>query len=276
MTDPSDLLNIGAFSLITRLTPKTLRFYDEKGLLVPAKKEITGYRIYAFDQIKKGLLLRRLSDLGFGVRDMQIILDVVEGRTDRSAVDALVAARIAEVRGQLSELEKVRGELENKTFEEMIDMQNEEVNVKEVPALRVVSLRERGRYEDVTPRLLGELFGAIAGPPNQQVRVCGPPMSIYHDMECKEGDADIEIAIPISGRIAVGPRFEIRTLDSIKVLSVVHRGAYDRVGEAWGRAYRLVDEKGYAPAGPGRELYLNDPHDAPESELLTEVQVPVG
>lgn len=276
MADSSNLLSIGAFSLITRLTPKALRFYEEKRLLVPVKKEITGYRIYSFDQIRKGLLLHRLADLGFGVRDMQTILDVVEGRTDRSAVDALIAGRIAEVRSQVSELEKVREDLENKTFEEIIDMQSEEMKVKDVPALRVVSLREKGRYDEVTPRLIGELFGMIVGQHNQQVRICGAPMSIYHDPECKEGDADIEVAIPISGRITVDTRFEIKTLDSVKVLSVMHRGAYPKVGETWERAFRLMSEKGYAPAGPGRELYLNDPHDTPESELLTEVQVPIG
>ncbi len=39
--------------------------------------------------------------------------------------------------------------------------------------------------------------------------------------------------------------------------------------EAW------VKENGYRYTGPAREIYLNDPSQVPESELLTEVQFPV-
>ncbi|HTY46497.1 MAG TPA: MerR family DNA-binding transcriptional regulator [Methanomassiliicoccales archaeon] len=44
MTEARELLSIGDLSIITRLSMKALRFYDEKGLLVPVRKEITGYR----------------------------------------------------------------------------------------------------------------------------------------------------------------------------------------------------------------------------------------
>lgn len=80
----AELLTIGTLSMLTRLTPKTLRYYEEKGLLVPSKKEITGYRIYSYEHVARGLLLNRLSGLGFGIQEMRAIIDVIDGRADCS------------------------------------------------------------------------------------------------------------------------------------------------------------------------------------------------
>ncbi|MDL1969356.1 MAG: MerR family transcriptional regulator [Deltaproteobacteria bacterium] len=70
MNNTSELISIGIFSMITRLTRRALRLYDEKGLLSPAKKEITGYRQYSYRQIRRGMQLKRLADLGFGINEM--------------------------------------------------------------------------------------------------------------------------------------------------------------------------------------------------------------
>ncbi|WP_069887130.1 MerR family transcriptional regulator [Streptomyces luteocolor] len=58
------LLTIGAFAKASRLSPKALRLYDELGLLTPARVDpVTGYRLYAPDQLDRARLvawLRRL------------------------------------------------------------------------------------------------------------------------------------------------------------------------------------------------------------------------
>ena len=51
---------------------------------MPARKEITGYRYYSFEQVSQGLLLQRLSGLGFGIQEMRAIVDVIDGRSDCS------------------------------------------------------------------------------------------------------------------------------------------------------------------------------------------------
>jgi len=46
--------SIGEFSQITGLSVKTLRFYHEKGILLPSSvDEATGYRFYQADKIEK-------------------------------------------------------------------------------------------------------------------------------------------------------------------------------------------------------------------------------
>lgn len=270
MTDGNGLLNIGTFSLYTRLSVKALRFYDEKGLLVPAKKEITGYRMYSYEQIRRGLVLKRLADLGFGVQDMRTILSVLDDGADRSALDDVVRNRIAEVRQQMDELGSIMAELEDKSFEQVIDMQ-EEVKIKELPALRVISRREKGRYEEAIPRLINRICDMLVKQP--EARICGPPMAIYHDCEYKESGADVEVAVPVSGRVTVDDGYEVQTLEGGRAVTMLHRGDYRRIGETWGRIHKYLDEHGSEATAPGRELYLNDPTENKMEELLTEVQV---
>ena len=63
-----DQIPIGRFSVITRLTQKALRYYDQKGLLIPeAKDPFTGYRYYTGNQIQQGYKIKHLVELGLSV-----------------------------------------------------------------------------------------------------------------------------------------------------------------------------------------------------------------
>ncbi|MHA2252953.1 MAG: MerR family transcriptional regulator, partial [Candidatus Kariarchaeaceae archaeon] len=65
---------IGKFSLMTRLTPKALRLYDQKGLLTPgAKDPFTGYRYYTLDQVEEGMKIKMLATFGFGIDEISTI-----------------------------------------------------------------------------------------------------------------------------------------------------------------------------------------------------------
>jgi DNA-binding transcriptional MerR regulator len=67
-----DQIPIGRFSVITRLSQKALRYYDQKEILVPGAKDIiTGYRYYIGTQIQQGVKIRHLSDLGFTLEEIQ-------------------------------------------------------------------------------------------------------------------------------------------------------------------------------------------------------------
>ncbi len=264
---------IGTFSVLTKLTPKALRYYEEKGLLIPAKREITGYRLYTFDQIARGLLIKRLSGLGFGVPEMRTVVDIIDGRADRSAIGPIIEARVAAVREQAEELERIRGVLERNDLERILDMSQDLPKVVDTASMRVVSKREKGTYSDVIPRLLGEVFGAVMSQP--QAHVVGPPFTIYRDISEACDGADMEVGAPVMGPVAADNGLEVHTLEGCKAVTAVHRGPYDMVGEAWGRVMKYAQENGLKQAGPLREFYLNDPNDTKPADLLTEVQLPV-
>ena len=45
-------------------------------------------------------------------------------------------------------------------------------------------------------------------------------MAVYYDQEYKEKDADIEVAIPITGRIEADSGMEVKNLPPVRVIAV--------------------------------------------------------
>lgn len=277
MSRPQDQIPIGMFSMVTRLTPRALRLYDEKGILKPERKEpFTGYRYYSYPQIDRAIMIRNLASLGFGLQEISSIMGSMDsGNT--SDVEDLFRSRVKEIEKEIDRLEGIRSMLTQKDLRDVVRMNDFQPQVKEVPSLRVLSLREKGTYHETIPILVTDIFNEVARDENRKARVSmvGPAMFICHDKEYRDEDADIEIAVPITGNITVSDRYEVRKLPAAKVASLLHQGPYEEVGPAYQKLMSFIFSKGYKMAGPSRELYLNDPALVPDSELITEIQIPI-
>lgn len=57
--------------------------------------------------------------------------------------------------------------------------------------------------------------------------------------------------------------------------AVLHRGSYDDMGESYAAVSRWIHERGHRIVGPQREVYLNNPADVDEADLLTEIHFPI-
>ena len=276
---PADQIPIGTFSRITHLSQKALRLYDERGLLVPAARDIcTGYRYYTFAQTERGIRIRHLLWLGFGLSEVDAILGARE-RGDSAMIREHFARRLAATEQEIGRLHAIAEALRTQDpLNGGFRMSITEPVIKDIPAMRALSRRERGVYQEAIPRLIGELCAYIFPAEGRKpaAKVTGPIMFICHDEEYQETDAAIEVAIPITGSVNLdGTAVEVVTLPSGRFLSVLHTGPYPGVGKAYERLFAYMGEHGLAPAGPSRELYLNDPAEVLEDELLTEVQFPV-
>ncbi|OPY19796.1 MAG: DNA-binding transcriptional regulator CueR [Methanomethylovorans sp. PtaU1.Bin073] len=275
----NDRIPIGRFSLMTHLTCKALRLYDRKGLLVPeAKDQFTGYRYYTFPQIEKGIKIKTLCWLGFGLDEIGTLLDAEEeGKKD--IISDMMRNRALEVRSDILRLEKIEQVLlKPDSAMELLGMNVSEPQIKDIPELRVLSRREIGTYEDTISKHAGELFGFVGSQAFQHsnAKITGPVMFICHDKEYKEIGADIETALPFAGRVNVDdPAIKERTMPAVQVVSAIYKGPYDGVEMGYSRLFEYMTEHGLEIAGESRSLYINDPKEVPEEELLTEVQIPV-
>jgi len=276
---PVDQIPIGTFSRITQLSRKALRLYDERGLLIPAIRDIcTGYRYYTFAQAERGIRIRHLLWLGFGLSEVETILAARE-HGDAGTIRDLFARRLAATEREVGRLHAIAEVLRTQDpLNGGFRMSVTEPVIKEIPAMRVLTRRERGVYQETIPRLVGELCAYVYPLDGRQpaAKVAGPIMFICHDDEYRETGADIEMAIPITGSVNLdGSSVEVRTLPGGRFVSVLYTGPYPEVGKACERLFAYMGEHRLAPTGPSRELYLNDPAEVPEEELLTEVQYPV-
>lgn len=103
MTDAphATTMHIGAVAERTGLSLRTLRHYDEVGLLRPSGRTDGGFRLYTDADVERLLLIRRMKPLGFSLEEMADLLAVTDrlaaGDVDdslRAQLDAyLVAAR---------------------------------------------------------------------------------------------------------------------------------------------------------------------------------------
>ena len=153
-----DQIPISRFSVITRISPNALRYYDQKGLLVPAAKDpFTGYRYYTADQLERGVRIKTLCNLGFTLEDIARFLEA-ESLGDDAAVEILLSEQLSKIEGEIVRLQMVEGLLkqEGKVIMKMALI---EPVVKEVPALRVICKRDKGSYGETISRLIGELCG---------------------------------------------------------------------------------------------------------------------
>lgn len=274
-------ITIGSFSHLTYLSQKALRLYDKKGLLVPGFKDrFTGYRYYTVDQIETALKIKVLCNLGFGLSDISGILSAVDTGDER-AVDLLISKRHQETMAEIDRLEKIKSLLnEKRDFMELFRMNVSEPIIKDVPAIRIFSARRTGTYEEVCSEVSDNLMKIIFNPENQKngVKLTGPCFSICYDDEYRENDADIEMAVPVSGPVSSDdPSFNVRTLPACRVISVIYKGPYEHEGfsVAFGNAFKFISDNGFEIAGPDRQIYLNNPDETKPEDCLTEIQIPV-
>jgi len=271
-----DKISISRFSLMTRLTQKALRLYDAKGLLIPQEKnDITGYRYYTIAQIETGLKIKSLTLLGFTIEDIKRYLQA-ETNQDTTQIHALLQKRLHEIRTEQRNLAHIASFLQEKNHE-VLTMIKKEPTIKEIPEMRVISIREKGRFETTTGALIQRLCTTLMQEENKKkVTVTGPVMSLCYDEEYKEEDVDIECAIPITGQIIINDeKIKLQTYPACTVLSYQHIGPYEQLYETYVSLYKHIEEHGWKALIPNRELYLNDPAEVPEESIQTEIQIPI-
>lgn len=84
------LLHIGAVAERTELSLRTLRHYDEIGLVNPSERSEGGFRLYSEADVERILLIRRMKPLDFTLEQMRELLDITH---DVAQPDAPVEAR---------------------------------------------------------------------------------------------------------------------------------------------------------------------------------------
>ncbi|WP_062076893.1 MerR family transcriptional regulator [Demequina globuliformis] len=85
--DPAATLHIGAVAERTELSLRTLRHYDEVGLVTPSGRSDGGFRLYTEADIERIMLVRRMKPLGFSLDEMGEVLALAEALGDTATAD---------------------------------------------------------------------------------------------------------------------------------------------------------------------------------------------
>jgi MerR family copper efflux transcriptional regulator len=105
-TDPEAVMHIGEVAARTELSLRSLRHWEEVGLLQPSGRTDGGFRLYTEADVEKVLVIRRMKPLGFSLDQMKAVMRDIEAlddpATDAGERDA-VRQRLDEIRQDATE-----------------------------------------------------------------------------------------------------------------------------------------------------------------------------
>ena len=105
-------MNIGEAAARSGVVAKTIRYYEEIGLVTAAERRDNGYRAYGDGEVHKLRFLQRARGLGFSIEDCRALLSLYQDKERASAdVKAVAHAHLTRVERKLAELESLRGML---------------------------------------------------------------------------------------------------------------------------------------------------------------------
>jgi len=103
-------LNIGDAAAASGVPAKTIRFYEDIGLIAPARRGANGYRRFERRAIEELRFTQRARRLGFPVEEVRALLELWRDPARPSAdVKALAERRMAAIDRKMAELRTVRG-----------------------------------------------------------------------------------------------------------------------------------------------------------------------
>jgi DNA-binding transcriptional MerR regulator len=268
------MIRIGDFSKLSRISIKTLRYYDEMGLLKPVEVDpFTGYRLYEYSQLSTLNRILALKDLGFSLEEIGRLLD------DGLSVEqmrGMLKLRETEARQRVQEeaerLQRVEARL--RQIEQENSMSKYDVVIKKVEAVKIASVRDVVPTPPEQGGLWGELEGYLELNHVRPKDVC---FTLYHDDEFKERDWDLEVCEPIDADLSASQRVKVQTLPAASLACTMHNGPFVTIEEAYNAIGKWITDNSYRIVGPSREVYLKPSKNGSQTdpETVTELQFPV-
>ena len=267
-------LKIGEFSKMMQVTVKTLRHYEQKGLLVPDEvDEWTGYRYYSITQMQRLNTIRGLQRQGFSLEEIK---DLFEDESQMPSV-AQLTKKIEETERQLQILMERRHQLLKWMDSHKQIRTMEKFSIQSLPEIIVASHRE------IIPdySALGQLCVNKIGPEMQRLGCkCPPPgycFTIEHHQEYRATDLDIEYCEQVEEMGTDNTIIQFKRLPAVpKALCMKHVGPYERFHESFTEAFAYMEEQGYKQAGPLRTSYIDGVwNKANPEEWLSIIQIPI-
>lgn len=262
------LMPIGRFARASRLSVKSLRNYDESGLLPAASIDPhSGYRYYRLEQLARADAVRSL-------RMVDMPLSVIAATLDGDDPEEALTSHLAALEHRRAEIDQMAAQLKRRIRLKEFTM-SQDVTVKAISALTVAAHRTKTTHSkifDDIPAGFGTVLTALAA---ADVNPAGAPFTLYHQAPDADADGDIAMCIPIASALPLADSVDVVQLAACSAASVIHRGSYQDMGESYASVSKWIHEHGHRIVGEPREVYLNSPADVVESELLTEILFPI-
>ena len=269
------MYGIGLVARLAQVSVRTLRHYDDLGLLKPSHVDpLTGYRHYTPEQVLRLHRILVLRDLGVPLAQIGRLLDddvsVEQLRGILRLRQAEARARLAAQTEQLRRVEIRLAQLQEASVADF------DVIVKRLEPMRVIALTETlASYDQIgaaCDRMYPRLQAALA---QRGLPFTGLSIAQYEDTGDEARPLRITTALPVPGGVTVEGD-ELTTIELAAVeraATTVVRGDPAQFAGAFRALHEWVDKTGAQATALERELYIDC--DGPRDAWVTELQVPM-
>lgn len=262
---------IGEFSKLARVTVRTLRHYEDIGLLKPdIVDRWTGYRYYSPGQLQKLLFIIQLKDLGFTLSEITLLYDEDSHYPSAGAIET----KIKDCEHQLADLGRRHVQLREILSEQKKREKMDKIYFDTLPAIIVASNKTTLKNYDA----LGMHLCTVVGPEMARLGCeCPEPgycFTVETDKEYKAENFEIEYCEKVT---KMGHIIKFKQLPEVKeAICMKAYGPYSKLRESYLELFAEIAKRGYEIAGSPRASYVDGIWNQEDPEKwLTIIQVPV-
>lgn len=264
-----DLLSIGTFASMTRLSIKALRLYDQLGLLNPHHVDPqSGYRFYEQSQLARARMIRMLRDMDMPLATIRQALAMLA--SSPAEAETLVLEYLAMRERQMAHIKQ-----QVSHFIQLIQQEKDpmslEVNVKKIATQQVLSMTCHIKVSQLDETIRESLTAMADMLKEQNLEATDAPFGIYHGAINEEEDGPIEICLPVTGTIKGSDRVQVKQLLGGDAACVTMLGAqtdFPAILGAYDAAADWINKNGYVMAEPPREIWHTAPGENSKMEIV--------
>lgn len=247
-------LIISRFALLSGLSPKTLRYYDEIGLLCPeATDEATGYRFYSSGQLYLAVQVRRWRELGLPLEQIRQMID----HPDRAK--EVLLRHEQRLRAEIEQRQQSLRHLHRVLQEDPMNYRIEDLAPRQALTIRT---RFQPPHYEVIPEALQELMHYMKA----RGYTSNAPSFFVHHNDDHEAGSLLEVCLPVVEDAEPQGRIEVSTFPGGHAFVGRFVGPYNRTGAAYPVVVEEALRRGLSITGVTAEFYVKSVPHTPDPE----------
>ncbi len=163
--------------------------------------------------------------------------------------------------------------MENGEVDTHIDIKGE----SKTPAFKWVGVTTTTSMDEMGPQMEKDLT-SLATWTGEHAEIAGTPFTVYHKWDVVKKKVTYTSAIPVKEvPTDLAGQFESGEMPELRTFCIAHKGAYKHLGNAWSTGMNMQQNKKFKSSKKQHpfEVYVSDPADTADKELVTEVHFPL-
>lgn len=148
-----------------------------------------------------------------------------------------------------------------------------DIIVEELEAIPYVGISKNIEVSEIAATLQEGFANLGAFCQENEAKIAGMPMAIYHTWDGQE--TDMEAAFPIEGEVAGNADVKFNTIPAGKAVTAVHTGSYESTADTHMEIDAYLEANGLEINGSVYEIYMNDPGQVSPEEIKTKIVYPI-